>query len=1462
MWSKPGGMCHMLGKYHSEFINHTSREDYCKYLVKCALSKGFERHCPCSYNCSELIQGHCPSDRIAYPAQPLIRPYVTSIYYRNRDWSKNDNDKLPDEYHLSGSIKCRGYQANLPADNPIIIYKDAEFNSIVWETLFCDVANQDASPFAVQYDHDCWSSIGRTFTGRLYHFYNVFPPTVRCISAYRILDGEQDSLFSIDEQSKILGELRGKTPCQSQKRFRLRCSDELFTCLQVRKLGDGRSDCPNGMDESIVIDEMTNENLFISSILCDKPTDSSCQLIRKHLIDSWTYNSDSHASTYITEESERGSQGWHIPFRSYCNTFWNTRSQMDENSIYCQQWECAENEYQCLSGHCISSEWVCDGRWDCPDASDEQALFAITGQLSPHNQHVIGDLEQLKKKCYDKYKYGPFSNICNITREFPCLLANVSDPLNIVRNRPCINLKQIGDGVMDCFNNLDERNMIAGCRQKQKEFDIYCETNGQCIPQVLMCNRRCQNPKDDGPICSLIGKSGTSCPGQFDAVCLNGSCIIEGRCNGIIECPNGEDEYWWHSRANSLLDLSSGNRNKPQTTKHIEILRFLPNFPVKQALPSSLLQSFLSKNMPSIDLRDLTEYELIEFAFMCNKGVRFLDTLENKYACFCPPSFYGPNCEYMSDRVTVFTHIDLDNYVNSSINTVAIKLLIKFMFNNNLLLDHREVHVFPSFEEKNFYTKHKIHLLYPRSGGFLKHKRERRLQRAAIIYEHPYSIHFEAYELSTNFSINPIGVWHYPIYFDFLPAFRLAKILRFPMNWNDPCSSNPCPLNTTKCQRILNSNTSYMCSCLSGFYGENCDQYDKQCSTFCSPNAICKAIDRPIVSGAQHPFCICPLGYFGPRCYLRHNQCDSGICLNNGTCFPLLDPSLLNLFKCICTPQFYGKNCENEKTSVYIELNITQEDEIHALVVQYFDYDTTTLELIIKKQVLSEVVPASFTFSLGQELVPVFSLLKLYGSDYEPRFHLLYIKQNASTVNISSTVNKNTTFCPKSATFFVNRSKFILQKIFCDEETYEIVLKGMNLATPYVFLYHKICQQKNLSLHRPMFCFHDDDYLCICEQNFRRAECFGYNHSLDSCSHCVANGRCIKGDLLNPNDFICLCPRCHHGHLCQFSTELFSFTLNLLIVSHPLSVQIVYLTLIIILCLIGLFSNFCSVLTFIRSNTRKFGVGNYILILSIINQLCMLSLVLKIFHVILEPLSQWHDAIFCKTINYFLSVLTRSNYWLSSWIAIERVLIVLFPTVSRFRQPQIALGLSAFTLLVILGFHTHELIYYTVTQSICMTNFEINPAIAQYNRISVLIHYLLPFCIQIISITILVGSAARSRAKLGRHPFIQLLKKQFKKQKELYITPIVIVLSLLPHAVLSFSFACTRLSQSWEKHTLLIAYLLSYTPQILGFILLVMPSSVYKKEFQQTWLGKTQYMKWILKSHTDSSMYQTKMTLN
>ena len=187
-------------------------------------------------------------------------------------------------------------------------------------------------------------------------------------------------------------------------------------------------------------------------------------------------------------------------------------------------------------------------------------------------------------------------------------------------------------------------------------------------------------------------------------------------------------------------------------------------------------------------------------------------------------------------------------------------------------------------------------------------KRSRYFNRSNLINEHPYSIRIDAYELDLSKKARIIGVWLYPIYLDFLPSFRLAKVLHFPKQnpINDPCSSNPCN-SQEECHSIVNENSTYVCLCRPNFKGENCLLIDEMCQDdFCSSNALCKPNYEGILNGNEEPYCICPLNEFGRQCGLIHDRCDPNPCQNNGICH---SKSEIDQSICLCGDFHYGDQC-------------------------------------------------------------------------------------------------------------------------------------------------------------------------------------------------------------------------------------------------------------------------------------------------------------------------------------------------------------------------------------------------------------------------------------------------------------------------------------------------------------------------------------------------------------------------
>ena len=394
-----------------------------------------------------------------------------------------------------------------------------------------------------------------------------------------------------------------------------------------------------------------------------------------------------------------------------------------------------------------------------------------------------------------------------------------------------------------------------------------------------------------------------------------------------------------------------------------------------------------------------------------------------------------------------------------------------------------------------------------------------------------------------------------------------------------------------------------------------------------------------------------------------------------------------------------------------------------------------------------------------------------------------------------------------------------------------------------IFKYHYLCRN-----FTELFCFYDSSYLCICHTNHTRVQCFRHDPLLDHCDLCVSGGQCVRGDLNDSNSFLCLCPYCYQGRQCQFSLQPFGFTLDLLIASDTMTIKCLYNIIVFIIVIFGAFNNFCSFLTFKRPRPRRNSVGIYLLQISILNQLTLFCLMCNFIHILLASFDYVND-ISCKIINYILFVLTRSAYWLSSWVTIDGLAMVLFPTVKSWKDPRLAIKKSLITFSILFGLHIHDLFYYVsikqidMQTTVCVTNFN-RMFFSTYDRINSIINSTVPCIIQVISISLIIVRLTRSRANIGQKQLMykQILREQFKKQKELFIIPITIIFSSLPQVILAFILACTQMS-SFQRHIFLISYLFSYIPHTLGFILYVLPSHTFKKEFSQTSLAKRWFPK-------------------
>ena len=364
---------------------------------------------------------------------------------------------------------------------------------------------------------------------------------------------------------------------------------------------------------------------------------------------------------------------------------------------------------------------------------------------------------------------------CNQTRPFLCPSPRVS------RERfSCISADQIGDTHIDCAGAIDESNTLEHCSlpSAMLGYNFRCLSTNTCIPYWLHCfgNNRCPNQSDDDHWCSRSQRTSEGISPE-DALCFNGRLFKGGRCNKHFQCPFWEDEYM----CDYSTTLSQGTTvpyreqkaSQARSASHsLRLSRYPPDAKI------TLLKADFIANKQSLNNRPSSSFSLSPF--WCNRGLGAL--LSNgSIVCFCPPQYFGDKCQYQTNRVSVLLSLDLSQsiYHRSDIDSaILLKVLLLFLFNNQTLMRH-EFHLRPALDiTSSTQKKMATHFLYSHSAWFRQHRAERHNNRSSLTNTHPFSMRIEIYETQRSETPALVGVWRYPIYFDDLPVFRLAKVLR------------------------------------------------------------------------------------------------------------------------------------------------------------------------------------------------------------------------------------------------------------------------------------------------------------------------------------------------------------------------------------------------------------------------------------------------------------------------------------------------------------------------------------------------------------------------------------------------------------------------------------------------------------------------------------------------------------
>ena len=659
-----------------------------------------------------------------------------------------------------------------------------------------------------------------------------------------------------------------------------------------------------------------------------------------------------------------------------------------------------------------------------------------------------------------------------------------------------------------------------------------------------------------------------------------------------------------------------------------------------------------------------------------------------------------------------------------------------------------------------------------------------------------YSVRIEAYH-----STDLLFFWKYPISpLDFLPVLRIAKTLRFPdraLPWR--CTNTYCKNNGT-CYG--GENGQYLCLCSRDWKGSLCEM--KMDHVNCAPHSLARTDN----------ICVCPHGYLEPNCFVQNLKCEQVECPLKEICFPLSVPYIYR-HVCICNTS----DCKTNRPVITFHRQLSNKLPFLVQLLQLVgDYPTIRQQILIRPftqfPVIETIKTRDFRNNIGR--LPQFGLLFTFEPNaysVESILHLLFI--NCSSAPRNYTIDLD---------FQLHRCH-----VLSDNERYSVTL------------FRSFCLNSTYGS-----CFLSQSYLCYCDHsNISHSDCLSYEQRYMSCTYCSNRGHCVQGDLVNKTDFVCICPKCVTGLLCQFSLSRFSISLEFLIEKidwggYHFIVPVLFL-------LIGTIFNGFAILTFGHGKSRRTAVGLHLLANCLFSLLVLLFLCLRVIYLYILRRVQIPSEInenLCKSLPYLMYTFYYISLWLMAFITVERALNI----VQLFRWPWLQKPRTAAIFILIIsiiisGSNCMNINQYKLVRhpddffAWCVREIEPNQQLLTQSFS--FIHQVIPFLINILAAVTLIATIARSKAHAHKKARRTTLMDQTRKRIDLLLGPIACFVMQMPEIIILFLNSCDYEDATWFFPFILITYYISFTPHISLFFLYVLPSKIYQNIFlNDTSLGK------------------------
>ena len=326
-----------------------------------------------------------------------------------------------------------------------------------------------------------------------------------------------------------------------------------------------------------------------------------------------------------------------------------------------------------------------------------------------------------------------------------------------------------------------------------------------------------------------------------------------------------------------------------------------------------------------------------------------------------------------------------------------------------------------------------------------------------------------------------------------------------------------------------------------------------------------------------------------------------------------------------------------------------------------------------------------------------------------------------------------------------------------------------------------------------------------------------------------------------------------------------------------------------LLFFLALLNNLFSFVTLRRRPCLRYGIGHFLLAMSVINQLTLLFFVARLSHLIVKidntsSSPSIGDDLLCKFLNYCLSPFTRIVYWLTSLISIERLCtwpsssivngwinpasrVVWFSSRASSSSSLICMNCSFINLYRTLplvkdrsvSWRSRRMsehfgwrsIFFFSFSILFSSSWSISPRLSplfwsssrrrlrHFRQIRVSGTPLIDWYQSALS-SLSADQVDRSNLINVRRR-LHLIVDVLRENQEFVIGPTITVipqLFSLPLFISSFVFDFQNLENSWLRHFLIVSYWISLTPLWTSFFLYISPSSFYSSEWHKTDLGR------------------------